>query len=112
MLLEKAINKKNSIFIIVTHIFTKEEDGYIAKCSELGIYSQGNTLEEAEKNILDAVRVYLNSMEAMGLRDNVFKDKDIKTYKYAQIPKQESELLSINPEIERNSFYRKVPLAI
>ncbi len=107
-----GINKKSGIYIVVTNIFTKEKKGYVVECPELGIYSQGDTLEEAEENILDALKVFLNSIEELNLRDNIFKDKNIKLYKYKQIPKEEKETITISPNIEENSFYRKVPIAI
>ena len=112
MAVGKAINKKSGIFISITHIFTKEDNGFIAKCPELGIYGQGDTIEEAEKNILDAVGVFLNSVEAMGLRDNIFKERNIKVYKYRELPKEEIETIAISPVIDENSFYRKTFIAI
>ncbi len=41
-------------------IFTKEEKGYSALCPELGVASQGETLDEAEFNIREAVELYLS----------------------------------------------------
>jgi predicted RNase H-like HicB family nuclease len=32
---------------------------YVAYCSELGVTSQGKTLEEAEKNLKEAIELYL-----------------------------------------------------
>ncbi len=107
-----AINKKSGIFIIITSIFKKEDNGYVVKSDELDIYSQGDTVEEAEKNILDAVKVFLNSIEAMNLRDDIFKEKNIKVYKYKEIPKEENETISISAINEENSFYRKTLIAI
>lgn len=84
----------------------------MVKCPELGISSQGDTIEEAEKNIKDAVYVFLNSIESIGLRDKIFKEKNIKIYKYKEIPKKESEAISINMTDEENTFYRKTLVAI
>ncbi len=41
------------------------EGGYIASVPSLpGCHTQGDTLEEAEKNIKEALRLFLESMEA------------------------------------------------
>ena len=40
-------------------IITKEEDMYIARCSEAGTVSQGSTLEEAIDNLKEATSLYL-----------------------------------------------------
>lgn len=33
---------------------------YVAYCAELGVTSQGENLEEAEKNLREAMELYLN----------------------------------------------------
>lgn len=40
-------------------IITQEDKWYIARCIELGVVSQGKTIEEAQKNIKEAVELYL-----------------------------------------------------
>jgi len=42
-----------------TTTFTKEKRWYVARCVELGVVSQGKTIEEAKKNILEAVELFL-----------------------------------------------------
>lgn len=37
----------------------KEEDAYIARCSEVGTVSQGATIEEAVENLKEATELYL-----------------------------------------------------
>ena len=43
-------------------VFTREDGGYSALCPELGVSSQGNTIEEAESNIKEAVTLYIEDM--------------------------------------------------
>jgi predicted RNase H-like HicB family nuclease len=47
----------------MTHKFTivinKEKKGYVATSVDLGVVSQGKTIEEAQKNIKEAVELYL-----------------------------------------------------
>ena len=42
-----------------TAILQKEEDMYVAKCSEIGTVSQGSTIDEALKNLKEATELYL-----------------------------------------------------
>ena len=42
-----------------TAIIEREEDMYVAKCSEVGTVSQGETIEEAIENLKEATELYL-----------------------------------------------------
>jgi len=44
-----------------TTIITKESKWYVARCVELGVVSQGKTIEEAQKNLKEAVELYLEN---------------------------------------------------
>ncbi|HOJ39107.1 MAG TPA: type II toxin-antitoxin system HicB family antitoxin [bacterium] len=44
-----------------TGVITKEERWYVAHCVELGVVSQGKTIEEAQANLKEAVELYLES---------------------------------------------------
>ncbi|MFA6376777.1 MAG: type II toxin-antitoxin system HicB family antitoxin [Candidatus Paceibacterota bacterium] len=46
----------NYKFTIIT---TKEKGGFVIRCAELGVVSQGKTVKEAQKNIKEAVELYL-----------------------------------------------------
>ena len=39
----------------LTAVIEREEDGYVATCPELDVVSQGDTVEEARSNLLEAV---------------------------------------------------------
>ncbi len=41
-----------------TAVITKEGKWYIAHCVELGVVSQGKTIEEAQANLKEAVELY------------------------------------------------------
>lgn len=43
----------------LTAVIEKDEDWYVATCPELGVASQGQTLEEAEAMIREAVELLL-----------------------------------------------------
>jgi predicted RNase H-like HicB family nuclease len=42
-----------------TTIITKEGKWYVAYCLELGVVSQGKNIDEAKKNLKEAVELYL-----------------------------------------------------
>jgi predicted RNase H-like HicB family nuclease len=44
-----------------TAVITKEEGWYVGHCLELGVVSQGKTIEEAQANLKEAVELYLES---------------------------------------------------
>ena len=44
-----------------TTIFNKEGRWYVARCVELGVVSQGKTIEEAKENLKEAVELYLEN---------------------------------------------------
>ena len=42
-------------------VITKEGKFYVANCIELGVVSQGMSIEEAQSNLREAVELYLES---------------------------------------------------
>lgn len=53
-----------------TSVFTKERKGYVAKCLELGVVSQGKTIEEAQKNLVEAVELFLENNKGLSLKSS------------------------------------------
>jgi len=48
-------------------LIEKDEDGYFALCPELqGCYTQGDTYEEALRNIRDAIRLHVEDRLSSG----------------------------------------------
>ena len=46
-----------------TGIIEREGDGYIALCPELDIASQGNTVEEARGNLVEAIELFFETAD-------------------------------------------------
>lgn len=46
----------------LTTTFTKDGAWYVARCVEFGVTTQGKTLEEAEKNLQEAVGLYVEDL--------------------------------------------------
>lgn len=48
-----------------SHQFTafieREDDGFVALCPELDVASQGDTVEEAKANLIEAVELFLET---------------------------------------------------
>lgn len=53
-----------------TAIITKEKRWYVAHCIELDVVSQGKSIEEAEKNLKEAVELYLESFNKDDIPEN------------------------------------------
>jgi predicted RNase H-like HicB family nuclease len=47
----------------VSAIIEREGDGYVALCPELDVASQGETVEDARKNLRDAVELFLETAD-------------------------------------------------
>ena len=45
----------------VTALIEREGDGYVALCPELDIASQGDTIDEARRNLLEALELFFEA---------------------------------------------------
>jgi predicted RNase H-like HicB family nuclease len=46
-----------------TGLIAREGDGYVALCPELDIASQGNTVEEARRNLVEAIELFFETAD-------------------------------------------------
>ncbi len=46
----------------LTGIIEREGDGYVALCPELDVASQGDTVEEARRNLVEALELFSNAL--------------------------------------------------
>ncbi|MBD2676857.1 MULTISPECIES: type II toxin-antitoxin system HicB family antitoxin [Nostoc] len=46
-----------------TAIIEREENGYVSLCPELDIASQGNTIEEARSNLVEALELFFETAD-------------------------------------------------
>jgi len=51
----------------------KEDDIYVAECLELGVVSQGYTVEEALENLKEATELYLEEFGSILKKEEVYK---------------------------------------
>ncbi len=55
----------------------EKEGGYSVLCPELGVASQGETIEEAKGNIVEAVELYLETAKDLGILEDVLEEAGI-----------------------------------
>ena len=55
----------------LTAVIWKEEAGYVSKCPELGLASAGDTPDDAKKNLQEAISLYLENAEALGIMEDL-----------------------------------------
>lgn len=63
-----------------TALILKEDDMYIAKCPEIGTASQGNTIEEALKNLKEATELYLEEFGSKETSHPLFTTFEVGDY--------------------------------
>ena len=54
-----------------TAVVWKESEGYVSKCSELGVASCGDSFDEAVRNLREAVDLYLENAKELGIIDDL-----------------------------------------
>ena len=55
----------------LTATIWKEPEGYVARCSELGVASAGDSPSEALVNLKEATELYLENAKALGMIDDL-----------------------------------------
>lgn len=65
-------------YVVFRFLVCEEDDVYVSHCEKLGVSSSGNSIDEALSNLKDAVEVYLNTIEELGERSQVFRNVGIR----------------------------------
>ena len=47
----------------LTAVIEREDDGYVASCPELDIASQGDTIEQARANLVEALTLFFEAAD-------------------------------------------------
>jgi predicted RNase H-like HicB family nuclease len=58
----------------LTAIIEREEKGYVSLCPELDIASQGNTIEEARNNLIEALELFFETADPSEVQDRLIKE--------------------------------------
>ncbi len=64
--------------IQLTAVIEREGDGYVSTCQELDIVSQGQTVEEARLNLLEAVEGFFEAASPSEVRRRLKKETYIR----------------------------------
>ena len=57
----------------LTAMIEKEGDGYVALCPELDIASQGNSVEEARKNLAEALSLFFECASPQEVKERLLQ---------------------------------------
>lgn len=52
----------------LTAVIEREGDGYVSLCPELDVASQGDTIEEARANLIEAIQLFLETASQREIR--------------------------------------------
>ncbi|HAQ39108.1 MAG TPA: hypothetical protein DCX89_01640 [Saprospirales bacterium] len=63
----------------LTAVIEKEDDMYISLCPELDIASQGETLEDAKSNLIEALELFFESASESEIKKRLQNDLQITT---------------------------------
>lgn len=55
----------------MTALIEREGDGYVSLCPELDIASQGDTIEEARANLIEAVELFFETADKSEVRERL-----------------------------------------
>ncbi|MEH2316915.1 type II toxin-antitoxin system HicB family antitoxin [Nostoc sp.] len=58
----------------VTAIIEREKNGYVSLCPELDIASQGNTIEEARSNLVEALELFFETADPSEVQDRLITE--------------------------------------
>ncbi len=60
-----------------TGIIEREGDSYVSLCSELDIASQGSTVEEARRNLIEALELFFETASPSEIENRLHDDPDL-----------------------------------
>ena len=58
----------------VTAVIEKEGDGYVALCPEVDVASQGDTIDEARKNLKEALELFFRSASPEEIKERLHEE--------------------------------------
>ena len=58
----------------LTAVIERDRDGYVALCPEVDVASQGNTIQEARKNLEEAVTLFFETASDSELKSRIRSD--------------------------------------
>ena len=97
-------------YVLLTVRLQNEDDVWTAKCLELGTSTFGDTLEEAEDAISEAIEWHLDALGKHGERERFFSEHGITVYPTLPEEKPSARRVPVPPESVVHREYRQLPL--
>lgn len=97
-------------FITLTLAVSREGKHFVSRCQELGTASCGDTFDEALENIEEATLEYLNTIERLGERPRILKEKGIVTRKTR--PSRVRREYELHPGAFIGAYVTKIPVPV
>ena len=88
-------------FVLLTIEYHQEKDHWTARCPQLGTSMFGDSFEEAQEAIIEAIQLHLSGLEEVGKRKRFFKEHDIKFYRVKPSSRQ-----TITVPVAENTAYQ------
>lgn len=79
-LLAGESDQSSQLFVPLTVAVWPEGEQWVAQCLEFDIASQGDSADQAVGEVMDAVCSYVNTLEELGEREEVFAEHSIPIY--------------------------------
>lgn len=67
----------------LTAIIKREDDGYVAHCPQLDIASQGDSIEQARYNLIEALELFFETASASETRERLHQEVYVTTVEVA-----------------------------
>lgn len=67
----------------LTAIIEREGNGFVALCAELDIASQGDTIEEARRNLAEAVELFLEAADPSEVEERLHAEVYVTRFRVA-----------------------------
>jgi predicted RNase H-like HicB family nuclease len=76
---QEVPNRENKVTLMKTNrnftaIIEREGDGYVSLCPELDIASQGETVEEARKNLAEALELFFEHASESEIKERLHNE--------------------------------------
>jgi predicted RNase H-like HicB family nuclease len=89
-------------YIILTAVYKRDQGVWTAECQELGTATFGDTFEEAEADLREAIELHLGTLEDAGECERFLRKHNIRIY--SEIPHKVVTELPVRPDtwVNRN----------
>ena len=77
--------------MLLTGEFQQEEGVWLAECLELGVVAYASTLDEAKRDLSEAIDLQLNEVERLGFIEEYLKERRVQVHPVPKITAQPPE---------------------